>query len=257
MSPRKPPPTDPRHPDSGRSDGGDPADRGADRPSPADPACAPMRDLVLPYLDGELDGDMERRLENHLASCRSCTEFIEQHRRVDDLIQDWVLRTVPPARESAPADSPDGDLTAVDVAGRRTLRKIRQRLRRGRIRRGLTVAAAAGAVATISLLFFLWGPGSTTPQDVVGDSPGGDKAPSVKDPRWVRGDGVSPEQEEALIIENLDVLEDLYAESRGDGEDDVGLDLALLLVEEMAESEAVDPELFDYILEEEVYPDKL
>ena len=47
-----------------------------------DPTCADAVELVTGYLEGALLADDAQRLERHLATCPSCTEYVAQMRTV-------------------------------------------------------------------------------------------------------------------------------------------------------------------------------
>ncbi|MCZ6792199.1 MAG: zf-HC2 domain-containing protein [Planctomycetota bacterium] len=203
-----------------------------------------LEHLLVPHLDRELDREDERRLRDHLATCPTCAGRREQHREVEDLVEAWATR-------AAHADRGpwDREKTLAVVAG------VRGELRRGRRRLVISIATSLAAVLVVSLsLVGLWLPApSRNPSGVGGAEP------------------LAAADEESLIIQNLDVLVDLYteglaaAEEEGEtggeegaeDEEDVGLELVTLLAEDVAEGELVGLELFDYILEEEVDPEKL
>lgn len=42
--------------------------------------CVEVVELVSDYLDGELDADLRRRVEEHLALCPGCRIYVEQVR---------------------------------------------------------------------------------------------------------------------------------------------------------------------------------
>jgi hypothetical protein len=57
-----------------------------------------MRSLLNAYLDGELHGPLLADMQNHLTTCKSCREELEQLRRVSDLVRKA------PHPEFSPAD---------------------------------------------------------------------------------------------------------------------------------------------------------
>jgi hypothetical protein len=60
--------------------------------------CDELRPLLNAYLDGELHGPRLLQLQNHLASCESCRDELNELRRVSDLLH------AAPAPEFMPAD---------------------------------------------------------------------------------------------------------------------------------------------------------
>jgi anti-sigma factor RsiW len=50
------------------------------RSSPADLPCQEVVEMVTDYLEGALSPADRRRLENHLAGCPHCTEYLAQMR---------------------------------------------------------------------------------------------------------------------------------------------------------------------------------
>jgi predicted anti-sigma-YlaC factor YlaD len=42
--------------------------------------CQQVVELVTDYLEGVLDADLRARVEEHLAECEGCTEYLEQMR---------------------------------------------------------------------------------------------------------------------------------------------------------------------------------
>ncbi|MBM4403742.1 MAG: zf-HC2 domain-containing protein [Candidatus Cloacimonetes bacterium] len=49
--------------------------------------CSKVRKLLTPYLDQELSGGMRPRLEKHLQSCGSCSQYTQQLKAVDAILQ--------------------------------------------------------------------------------------------------------------------------------------------------------------------------
>jgi anti-sigma factor RsiW len=48
--------------------------------------CREAVELVTDYLEGALEGRDRARLENHLAACPHCSEYLAQMRRTLDLL---------------------------------------------------------------------------------------------------------------------------------------------------------------------------
>ena len=48
--------------------------------------CRDAVELISDYLDGALDAPDRARLENHLAGCPHCSEYLAQMRRTLDLL---------------------------------------------------------------------------------------------------------------------------------------------------------------------------
>ena len=46
----------------------------------ADLSCQEIVELVTAYLEGDLDEDMSRAFEEHLAACPGCEMYVEQFR---------------------------------------------------------------------------------------------------------------------------------------------------------------------------------
>ncbi len=45
-------------------------------------SCGEARELLVPWLDGELPSDAARRVSGHVARCSVCPREVELHRRV-------------------------------------------------------------------------------------------------------------------------------------------------------------------------------
>lgn len=43
--------------------------------------CDELVELVTGYLDGDLDGDTQRRVADHLSGCDGCTTYVDQIRQ--------------------------------------------------------------------------------------------------------------------------------------------------------------------------------
>jgi len=44
--------------------------------------CDPVRGLLVPYVDGEVEPAEARLVESHVASCPGCFEALESHRYI-------------------------------------------------------------------------------------------------------------------------------------------------------------------------------
>ena len=67
-------------------------------------ACAEMVELVTDYLDGALPPDARARIEDHLAGCDGCAEYLDQ-----------IMQTVRLLRAAAVSDG-DAIVTLTDDA---------------------------------------------------------------------------------------------------------------------------------------------
>ena len=100
--------------------------------------CAPFSELLVPYLDGELGSDDAKGLEAHLATCRRCEAFLQQHREVDGLIRQW-------AAQKSPYNQDTHTPSALAI-----LRHVRGQVKRSR--RHLVLSLAAGILVALSFL---------------------------------------------------------------------------------------------------------
>ena len=53
--------------------------------------CDNYRDLMMGYLDNELDEDQKSRFEQHLAGCRECTEELKEFRKLKAITDEVTL----------------------------------------------------------------------------------------------------------------------------------------------------------------------
>ena len=53
--------------------------------------CDNYRDLLMGYLDNELDEDQKSRFEQHLAGCRECTEELKEFRKLKAITDEVTL----------------------------------------------------------------------------------------------------------------------------------------------------------------------
>jgi anti-sigma factor RsiW len=172
--------------------------------------CAPFEELLVPFLDGELEGAEAAPLQAHLELCSSCRRALEEHR----LVAAWIPRL------AVEAQPPRQALLA--VRGRLVRAEALRRRRRALIRG----AAAAGILVAACLAAGRW------------------SAPPAPDG--------PPPALQGVTLEDLEVLEALQAEAG-----DVTPELVTLLLEETEAGIPLDPEVFDYVLEEEIDEDKL
>lgn len=53
--------------------------------------CDNYRDLLMGYLDNELDDEQKRRFEEHLTGCRECTEELKEFRKLKAITDEVAL----------------------------------------------------------------------------------------------------------------------------------------------------------------------
>ncbi len=53
--------------------------------------CRNYKDLMMAYLDNEIDDEQRRAFENHLASCPECTRELEEFRKLKKLTDNVTL----------------------------------------------------------------------------------------------------------------------------------------------------------------------
>ncbi len=53
--------------------------------------CDNYRDLLMGYLDNELDDEQKSRFEQHLAGCRECTEELKEFRKLKAITDEVTL----------------------------------------------------------------------------------------------------------------------------------------------------------------------
>ena len=61
--------------------------------------CEAVLRLIFTYIDGELADDERRRVDEHLARCRSCFSRAEFERRLKNHLAKLGSESVPPAFE--------------------------------------------------------------------------------------------------------------------------------------------------------------
>ena len=158
--------------------------------------CDPVRGLLVPYVDGELEPVEARLVESHVAGCSSCFEALESHRRIG-----LALGAAPPAR------APDAPAIA---------RRIRLLVRRRSARARALWLSAAAAVLCGTALFFFAGDGGRSPavDEILGD---------LEVLESFEAEGIEPTRE---LVEALLGSEVEGSEPSGDaGEADMFLDL--------------------------------
>lgn len=106
--------------------------------------CADLRERVAPLLDGELGASESRTLEDHLAECEACANFVEELAR-----QPLGSKYPPPMALPRPWTSLD---EALDRESERSLGRLSRA--RAWLSRDIRVPRA-WALATLVLLLFL------------------------------------------------------------------------------------------------------
>ena len=190
-------------------------------------SCGEARELLVPWLDGELPPDTARRVTGHVAQCSACPREVELHRRVGSTL--------------------DAMSAARPGAGQDMILRVRQQLEHDRfdLPKGTSRRVLLGVAASVLMAVGVWWLVSS--QSV---SPGDGQDLFV-------GIGVGDVAAEEELLENLDVLEALEEE---------GIDLTPELVQVLLDEDEIfgvefdDDELdeiFEYVLEEEVLSDQL
>jgi len=164
--------------------------------------CDPVRGLLVPYVDGELEPAEAHLVESHVASCSSCFEALESHR--------YIALSL----GAAPAErAPDAPAIA---------RRIRLLVRRRAARARALWLSAAAAVLCGTTLFFFAGDGGRSPavDEILGD---------LEVLESFEAEGIEPTRE---LVDALLGADGEAGESPGDvGETDLLLDV---LEEELA-----------------------
>ena len=57
--------------------------------------CKDSIDLLVGYLDGELDGDVRQKLEAHFGGCAACEEFLKTYRATPTLCRCALKKQMP------------------------------------------------------------------------------------------------------------------------------------------------------------------
>lgn len=58
-------------------------------------SCRDVVDLLIDYIEQDLDGDREALVERHLSDCPTCHTFVRQYRRTSALCRDELARNMP------------------------------------------------------------------------------------------------------------------------------------------------------------------
>lgn len=53
--------------------------------------CSNYKDLMMGYLDNELNEDQKQQFERHLSGCRDCAEELEEFRRLKEITDEVTL----------------------------------------------------------------------------------------------------------------------------------------------------------------------
>lgn len=151
--------------------------------------CRQAKNLLSPYMDGELHGKQKAALEEHLASCEACREELEFLRTISETIRDIFRRIEPPP-----------DLLE------RTMRRIREmeatgeieRLRREESRRMKVrkTVMGVGLAAGIGLAALQIGRAGIGPAT----QPGGPVAPAPRVAVTADGTKAAPEGEPQVAV---------------------------------------------------------
>jgi len=167
--------------------------------------CDPLRDLLVPYLDGELRPEERLQVEGHLAQCLACSDELESHRR----LQEALLSA---RSEPEPPDAPE-----VHELSRRVREQVRRApvipgarwLRGGALRFAACALAGVGLLALAAALF--------KPSDGVGRPVAISLAPpdellgSLDVLEALEAEGLEPTPELAQLLQDLaaqDMLDD-------------------------------------------------
>jgi anti-sigma factor RsiW len=82
--------------------------------------CRELAEFVMGYLDGELEADLRRRFDAHLAECPDCVRYLGEYRATVRAGREAYADTGGDA-DDLPADVPD-DLVKAILAARSTVR---------------------------------------------------------------------------------------------------------------------------------------
>ena len=58
--------------------------------------CQDHKDLMMAYLDNELDQEKRRAFEEHLAACRECAKELEEFRKLKRMTDDVAFVELAP-----------------------------------------------------------------------------------------------------------------------------------------------------------------
>ncbi len=62
--------------------------------------CEQVVDVLVDYIDGELDAEHSQRLQNHCDSCLHCARFVETYCRTGKICRKALSVTMPGSVES-------------------------------------------------------------------------------------------------------------------------------------------------------------
>ena len=62
-------------------------------------SCKELVDLMADYLEGQLDPEVARDLDQHLADCPPCLNFLKTYRATSRLIREIACEDIPPELE--------------------------------------------------------------------------------------------------------------------------------------------------------------
>jgi anti-sigma factor RsiW len=182
-----------------------------------EPSCERVRELLVPYLDGEADDDETATVARHLDVCPSCREVLQLHRRIGAGLE-AICRPAPGLAEEA------GMLAA---AAQREARS-----RRRRTRRSVSLIGALAACALAAVVASWLGPR---------EDPG---APG----------GVADRAGDEPILSDLEILEAFQEEGLEPSADLVQI---ILEEAEQGDGEILPVEALEEILEEELAGENL
>lgn len=62
--------------------------------------CPDMMDLLVEYLEGDLDEEKERHLEFHLELCPPCMNFLDSYKKTGKVCRSALEKNMPPELKS-------------------------------------------------------------------------------------------------------------------------------------------------------------
>ena len=63
--------------------------------------CQKIMDLLVDYVDGELDPETAQKLEEHLQGCSPCVKFIDSYRQTGAICRDALSIEMPEPLKSS------------------------------------------------------------------------------------------------------------------------------------------------------------
>lgn len=63
--------------------------------------CQKLADLLVDYVDGDLDADTEAEFEEHLQRCPPCVDFIAKYRRTGAICREVLTIEMPQPLKSS------------------------------------------------------------------------------------------------------------------------------------------------------------